>query len=394
MEKYMLKAPEQIARIELYINKDRKSLDEIVKDTGCDYAVNGGLFNADWTACNHLRSGNVQYARDEWTYYGLAWNKEDNRFVMAHSRDEENYNNYISFCELIYKGKAKDKLTYPPAVGGARARTAAGFTKDGSTLLYCSTDALTPEALRDRLAEYGTVEFAIMLDGGGSTQGYFRGEYIKSSSRVVHNLLLVYLKKEQPTATPGVTAQQVIDCAMAEVGTRESGVNKIKYNTEYYGRAVSGSPFSWCCVFIWWLFHTLDADALYYGGEKTASCTTLYRWAASEGLAISGSYQPGDIVFFDWDGSGDCDHVGIVKRVNPDGSITTIEGNWNDCVSYVTRPAADVAKAYRPRYRPESDDAKNDDGDAKNDDDSYAAACAKLLAAGWGDVIKAMAAKL
>ncbi len=386
MEKYALITPEHCARIELYINSKKKTLEEIVQETGCDYAINGGLFNPNWTACNHLRAHGIQYATDNWTYYGLAWNDSASRFVMAHSRDEENYNNYISFCELIYKGKAKDKLTYPAAVGGARARTAVGFTKDGDTILYCGTDALTPEQLRDHIASLDDVEFALMLDGGTSTQGYFAGDYIKSS-RVVHNLILVYLKKEQPTATPGVTAQQVIDCAMAEVGTRELGVNKIKYNTEYYGREVEGAVYAWCAVFVWWVFHELGADELYYGGEKTASCTTLYRWAASEWLAIYGGYAPGDIVFFDWDGSGDCDHVGIVARVNPDASITTVEGNWNDSVSYVTRPAADVAMAYRPRYRPEGDAVKSDD-------DSYAAACAKLLAAGWGDVVKAMAAKL
>lgn len=383
MEKCAIIQQDKIDRIELYINKNKKTLAQIVSETGCDYAINGGLFNADWTACNHLRANGVQYARDEWTYYGLAWNDSDSRFAMAHSRDEENYNNYIAFSELIYKGAAVTKPTYPAAVGGARQRTAAGFTKAGNTLLYVSTDGQTPEQLRDRIAGLGNMEFALMLDGGGSTQGYFRGEYIKSS-RVIHNLILVYLKKEQPTATPGVTAQQVIDCAMAEVGTKESGVNRIKYNTEYYGREVEGAAYAWCAVFVWWVFHKIGADKLYYGGEKTASCTTLYRWAASEGLAISGSYQPGDVVFMDWDDSGDCDHVGIIKRVNPDGSITTIEGNWSDMVSYVTRPAADVAKAYRPRY---SDNAKSND-------DSYAAACAKLLAAGWGDVIKAMAAKL
>jgi surface antigen len=37
--------------------------------------------------------------------------------------------------------------------------------------------------------------------------------------------------------------------------------------------------------------------------------------------------QPGDLVFFDWDGDKSADHVGIVKSVNGDGSITTIEGN-------------------------------------------------------------------
>ena len=43
------------------------------------------------------------------------------------------------------------------------------------------------------------------------------------------------------------------------------------------------------------------------------------------------SYTPksGDIVFFDWNGDGKADHVGIVERVT-DGTIHTIEGNADD----------------------------------------------------------------
>ena len=37
--------------------------------------------------------------------------------------------------------------------------------------------------------------------------------------------------------------------------------------------------------------------------------------------------QPGDVVWFDWDGDGVTDHVGLVKSINSDGSIHTIEGN-------------------------------------------------------------------
>lgn len=348
MEKYAIIPSKKVERIELYINKNRKPLDAIVKETGCDYAINGGMFNADWTACNHLRANGKQYAKDGYTYFGLAWNNADNHLSMAHSRDEENYNNYIAFCELIYKGAAVTKPTYPAAVGGARQRTVAGFTKGGDTLLYVSTDGHTPEQLRDYILFLGDIDFALMLDGGGSTQGYFNGQYVKSS-RVVQNLLLVYLKKEQPTKEPGVTAQLVLALAASQVGTKETPTNNVKYNTEYYGRAVSGANLSWCCVFIWWLFHTLDADELYYNGEKTASCTTLFNWAKTQGLEIAGDYEPGDIVFYDWDQSGDCDHVGIVERVDGN-TVYTIEGNQNDAVTRMSRPTSAISAAYRPRY--------------------------------------------
>ena len=37
--------------------------------------------------------------------------------------------------------------------------------------------------------------------------------------------------------------------------------------------------------------------------------------------------QPGDLILFDWDHDNVADHVGLVKSVNGNGTITTIEGN-------------------------------------------------------------------
>ena len=56
--------------------------------------------------------------------------------------------------------------------------------------------------------------------------------------------------------------------------------------------------------------------------------------------------NPGDIIFFDWDGDNLADHVGIVEKAE-DGIIYTIEGNSNDrcrenrhttCLSYSRYP--------------------------------------------------------
>lgn len=103
-----------------------------------------------------------------------------------------------------------------------------------------------------------------------------------------------------------------------------SGSNKVKYNTAYYGKAVSGRAFAWCLVFVWWVFREAGFN-LY----KTASCTAFvnrYR-AFSPGQIVTGDYRPGDIVFFDFTGKRKkTEHCGIVTEVS--GSIvTTIEGN-------------------------------------------------------------------
>lgn len=152
------------------------------------------------------------------------------------------------------------------------------------------------------------------------------------------------------------SSKQVIDLALQEVGTREKPTNDIKYNAEYYKGVVNGSAFAWCAVFIWWLFHSLGADKLYYDGNKTASCTSLYAWALKNKLTVPVSdLKPGDIVFYDWDSSGDCDHCGIVVSMPGDGYIYTVEGNYNNSVAKVKRKPADISCAYRPKYTEDHD---------------------------------------
>jgi surface antigen len=36
------------------------------------------------------------------------------------------------------------------------------------------------------------------------------------------------------------------------------------------------------------------------------------------------------MILFDWDGDGVADHIGLVEKVNSDGSVTTIEGNTSN----------------------------------------------------------------
>lgn len=125
-----------------------------------------------------------------------------------------------------------------------------------------------------------------------------------------------------------VTVHQLVEAAKAEVGVKESppGSNNVKYNTAYYGREVNGRQFSWCLVFIWWLFRSLGAEEMFYGGRKTASCTTFYRWSEKRGMVVHDNYRPGDIVFYDWDHSGDCDHVGILAECKG-MNCRVVEGN-------------------------------------------------------------------
>lgn len=83
----------------------------------------------------------------------------------------------------------------------------------------------------------------------------------------------------------------------------------------------------WCACFISWCSAQcgyIDTGIM----PKFSLCTDGVAWFKDRGRWQDGSYMPGagDIIFFDWDGDGESDHVGIVESVIED-RISTIEGN-------------------------------------------------------------------
>lgn len=120
-----------------------------------------------------------------------------------------------------------------------------------------------------------------------------------------------------------MNADEMIKAALKEVGTKEApaGSNRVKYNTWYYKREVSGSKYPWCVVFLEWLFR--DTTLL----KRTASASDLAIYFKNKGRFFS-KPQKGDIVFFNFHTPDKiADHVGIVESVNANGTVNTIEGN-------------------------------------------------------------------
>lgn len=182
---------ETVERVQIYINAGRKTLAGIKAESGADYLLNGGLYNmAQWRAVCHLRADGQTYARDPYTYRGYAWDNGPDISMQLIPAEERH--NYICGVALLLAGKPLG-LDYPAELGGARPRSALGLMGD-KLCLYCTDGAVTPEGLRAELLAAGW-DSAVMLDGGGSSQCDFAGQRI-TSTRVVHNLILVYLKKE------------------------------------------------------------------------------------------------------------------------------------------------------------------------------------------------------
>ena len=160
------------------------------------------------------------------------------------------------------------------------------------------------------------------------------------------------------------SAAKVLEVARAEIGVKEnpSGSNKVKYNTEYYGRAVSGSGYAWCAVFVWWVFKEAGCPELYFGGKKSAFCPTIADYYILKKQTVNKNKgQMGDIVLFDWNQNNSSDHIGIIESKNSDGSYVCIEGNTavgNDSnggkVMRRTRYPSQISWICRPNYTEKS----------------------------------------
>ena len=156
------------------------------------------------------------------------------------------------------------------------------------------------------------------------------------------------------------TAEQVLDVARKELGNTESPANSnnVKYNTWYYGKAVSDGAvvkYPWCMSFVQWLFDQVGMKLPY----KTASCSSLLSWyRAYKPNAVFKDPAPGDIIIYNFG------HTGIVEAVGS-GTITAIEGNTSPgasgsqsnggMVCRRTRKTSLVTAYIRPDYEEEDD---------------------------------------
>ena len=117
-------------------------------------------------------------------------------------------------------------------------------------------------------------------------------------------------------------ATDILAIARKELGYTESpaGSNRTKYG-KWFG--LDGQP--WCMMFVQWCFRQAGGQDLL--PALTASCGALMRAAQAKGCWVTGGYQPGDVVIYDFPGNNvKTDHCGIVEQLSG-GGIMAIEGN-------------------------------------------------------------------
>lgn len=117
---------------------------------------------------------------------------------------------------------------------------------------------------------------------------------------------------------------QMASVAMSQLGNE--GGQKF---WSWYGFS---SRVEWCACFVSWC---ADQSGLIANGAAPSFslCSDGMNWFQSAGKWRGSSYQPsaGTIIFFDWNGDGNPDHVGIVEKCE-NGRVYTIEGNSGDAV--------------------------------------------------------------
>ena len=169
-----------------------------------------------------------------------------------------------------------------------------------------------------------------------------------------------------------MSVQAVIDIARSDLGYTEfpANSNMTKFG-EWYG--MNGQP--WCVMALAFWFDKAGERMAFFGGGKTASCSTLLRWYKEQGLTVSKPFtkdgkvndvQPGDIVILNFNGKGTADHCGLVEEIQRDAlgygvGLITIEGNTSgngsqsngDSVYRKVREARQVVAVCRPQYKEE-----------------------------------------
>ena len=179
-----------------------------------------------------------------------------------------------------------------------------------------------------------------------------------------------------------MTAEKILDVARSQLGIKENppNSNKVKFNTAFYEQEVSGSQYP-------------GASQLFYGGKRTASCSKLLSFHTAQ--KIQGGYLPGDIIFFNFKGKKNTEHVGICESWDGE-KITTIDGNTGTgneanggAVLRRRRDKSFIVGAYRPVYQ--EDTMTQAEFDQKMDD--YLSHVASQPASAWAQEFLAQAQK-
>jgi hypothetical protein len=146
-------------------------------------------------------------------------------------------------------------------------------------------------------------------------------------ARSVELLNAAWYRFAAPPAASVGSAQARLEQAVSQLGVKEDppNSNQCAY-TDWYGMT---GP--WCAMFVSWADQTgARPSASFLCGASYAYVPYILNDArlGLNGLAITSSPEPGDLVCYDWGWDGEYDHIGIVETpADAAGEFVAIEGN-------------------------------------------------------------------
>lgn len=131
---------------------------------------------------------------------------------------------------------------------------------------------------------------------------------------------------EPGSTPPRSSARARLAQATTQVGVTESpfGTNLQKYGAWY---SMNGVP--WCAIFVCWADQTSGRPSpAFERGARYSYVPDIVSLArrGMNGLYVTGTPEPGDLVCYDWSRDGEFDHVGIYESGDAN-RWTAIEGN-------------------------------------------------------------------
>lgn len=178
------------ARAQVYHNTQRLSPSAIMARTGCSHIINGYLFNTKFQPLGWTVIDGQVMSRDAYKDWGVSIGSSGKPKMLT-----DRGGSFLSGIPILRDG-ARIYRGLTPDVARRAARTAVGWMADGRVFLWCAKQPMTRDELQSKLLSLG-VESAVMMDGGGSTQGIFPGGKV-TSARKVPTLLLFWEQDPEP----------------------------------------------------------------------------------------------------------------------------------------------------------------------------------------------------
>ena len=157
---------------------------------------NGGFFNmSDGTTCfNYTDDGKIINSTSSYKE-GMGINGNDRDNLLFGEIDKAIYYDFVSAYPVLVKNGKKVAITYATEINYKARRTVLAYDENNIFVIGVDAPGLDFNQLQTILVNMG-IDYAINLDGGGSTKILHNGTSLTSTAynRAVDNVIAFYLK--------------------------------------------------------------------------------------------------------------------------------------------------------------------------------------------------------